>query len=53
MSQPGVTLIEAHFPEGTGVLVYDSNKTSAEAVVKIINEKTKYKTAIVSDRPMP
>lgn len=52
MSQPGVTHIEAHFPEGTGVLVYDSSKTSAEAIVNLINEKTKYTTSILSDRPI-
>ncbi len=53
MSQPGVKLIEAHFPEGTGVLVYDTSKTSAEAIVKTINEKTRYKTSIISDRAIP
>jgi hypothetical protein len=41
---------EAHFPQGTGVLIYDSNVTKAEDLARIITEKTKYPTSVKLDR---
>ncbi len=53
MSQPGVTHIEFHWPEKGGVLIYDSSKTSTEAVLKLIEEKTKRKFSVAVDRALP
>ena len=53
MSQPGVSHIEFHWPEKTGTLIYNSNQTSAQAVVNLIEEKSKRKFTVVADRPLP
>ncbi|MBI4499518.1 MAG: hypothetical protein HY689_16645 [Chloroflexi bacterium] len=50
MSQPGVLHIEAHFPQGTGILIYDGSVASADQLAQLITEKTKYPTSITLDR---
>jgi len=52
VSQPGVLHCEAHFPQGTGVLIYDSSVVTAEALARVITEKTKYPTTVKLDRPV-
>ncbi|MBI4283576.1 MAG: hypothetical protein HY663_03805 [Chloroflexi bacterium] len=53
MSQPGVVHIEFHWPEKMGVLIYDSNRTTAEDVVSHIKESNKRELTVVTDRPFP
>jgi hypothetical protein len=52
VSQPGVKHIEAHFPQGTGVLIYDPGMASAEDLARVITQKTKYPTSVKLDRPL-
>lgn len=53
MAQPGVAHIEFHWPEKTGVLIYNSGQTTTDAVIKLVEEKTKRKLTIVADRALP
>lgn len=52
VSQPGVLHIEARFPQGTGVLIYDSSQASVQEVVKYVTEKTKYPASVKVDMPL-
>ncbi|MBI2888238.1 MAG: hypothetical protein HYY02_13680 [Chloroflexi bacterium] len=50
MSQPGVLHVEVHFPQGTGVLFYDSSKVNVQELVKYVSEKTKFPTSVRVDQ---
>ena len=52
MSQPGVKQVEVHFPEGTGVVIYDPRIVSAEAIAENITANTKYPATVSMDRAL-
>lgn len=48
-SQPGVLHIEAHWPQGTAVCVYDGAHISAATVVALIKERSGRAFSVVAD----
>ena len=53
MSQPGVIHIEFLWPEKTGILIYDSNRTTVDDIISYIKESKKREFTVVADRPFP
>jgi hypothetical protein len=43
--------MELSWPEGTGVLIYDGNQTSAEDVIAYIKESKNREFSVAVDRP--